>query len=157
MHSRWYPAALSMSIVACGASVDDGKPSATGGSPQFHYGPNAILGGATGIDSGQPLATGGVTPTVKYGVITQNTGGNGATGATSGAGGSSNIAPNSGGTTIDSGVPSTGGYRPIPMYMANLRLPPKDCAAGPDNYYARAFEPRGTLSPVIDRDPTNVT
>ncbi len=162
MHARWYPAALSMSVLACGASVDDGKPSATGGFPQYFYGPSTISGGATGIDSGQPLATGGQRPMVEYGPAFPNTGGTGATGPSSGAGGSTSTEPKAtgGGTTIDSGIPSTGGFYPIPMYMANLRLPPKDCTEESKKYYARAFEPRipaQDRSPIGNRGPTGTT
>ncbi len=132
MSTRWYPAALSLTIIACGGDVDDGGPSATGGAPQFHYGPNVYVGGATGVDTGKPLATGGRTPAPYYGIMPQNTGGAGAGGdMTSG-----------GGTTIDAGTPSTGGYQPIPIYMANLRLPPKDCTDESRKYFARPFEAR---------------
>jgi hypothetical protein len=143
MDTRWYPAALSLSIVACGGDVDGGNPSATGGAPQFFYGPSVYVGGATGVDTGKPLATGGRTPAPLYGIMPQYTGGAGAGGSKAGMGGNVTTVPmTSGGTTIDAGTPSTGGYRPLPMYMANMRLPPSDCGDGSRKYFARAFKPR---------------
>jgi hypothetical protein len=133
MSTQWYPVALSLTIVACGGDVDGGNPSATGGAPQFYYGPSVIVGGATGIDTGKPLATGGRMPVPYYGIMPQNTGG------AAGVGGDTTT---SGGTTIDAGTPTTGGYRPIPMYMANMRLPPRDCTDGSRKYFALPFESR---------------
>ena len=148
MDKRWYPLALSISVAGCGGNVDDGRPSATGGAPQYHYGPAFILGGTTSIDAGKPMGTGGMTPVPYYGVpyygVMLSTGGAASSGSDAGVGSSVNTHPSSSGgsTPIDAGSPSTGGYHPIPIYMANLRLPPQDDKVrSAKDYFARAFEP----------------
>ena len=136
MNKRWYPLALSMSVVGCGGSVDNGQPAATGGAPQYHYGPAFI-------DAGKPLETGGMT-TIYYGVA-QYTGGASAGGSDTGVATSTQANPmtTGGSTSIDAGTPATGGYPAIPMYMANLRLPSQDDdSRQAKKYFALPFEPR---------------
>jgi hypothetical protein len=143
MDKRWYPLAFSISVAGCGGNVDDGRPFATGGAPQYHYGPAFISGGTTSIDAGKPMGTGGMTPVPYYGVML-STGGAASSGSDAGVGSSVNTHPSSSGgsTPIDAGSPSTGGYHPIPIYMANLRLPPQDDKArSAKEYFARVFEP----------------
>ena len=145
MNKHWYPLALSMSVIGCGGSVDDGRPAATGGAPQYYYGPALISGGATSIDTGKPTQTGGMTPIPPYGVMPQPTGGAAAGGSGGNAGNGTNVNPptSGGSTTIDAGTPATGGYRPLPVYMANLRLPAQDDGARhTDKYFPLPFEPR---------------
>ena len=140
MNKRWYPVAFSMTIIGCGGDVDDGKPAATGGMPNYYYGPAIILGGATSVDAGKPTETGGATPIPPYGVVPTTTGGR-ATGT-----GGATSPPTGGSSPIDAGTPATGGYHPVPLYLVNLRLPPKDATGA--RYYAHAFDPRP------QRDPT---
>ena len=143
MDKRWYTLALSMSVAGCGGNVDDGRPSATGGAPQYYYGPASISGGTTSIDAGKPMGTGGMRSVPYYGVIL-STGGAAAGGSDAGEGSrvNTNLPSSGGSTSIDAGSPSTGGYHPIPVYLANLRLPPQDDRVrAAKEYFARAFEP----------------
>jgi hypothetical protein len=114
MDKRWYPVALSAAIVGCGGDVDNGSPTATGGQPNYHYGP-ALSGGATSINSGVPNATGGY-PVSYYGVIFI-TGGTAQTGGTSATAGAS--------SSIDGGAPAaTGGRTQIPVPYGIYPAPP---------------------------------
>jgi hypothetical protein len=124
MDKRWYQVALSAAIVGCSSNVDNGSPGATGGQPNYHYGP-ALNGGApekgggTSINTGVPMATGGY-PAAFYGIIF-------ITGGTAQTGGASVKAGTS--SSIDGGTPAaTGGMTPIAppygIYPAPSSIPP---------------------------------
>ena len=71
MDNLWYPVAVSALIVGCGADVDSGSPTATGGLFQGFYGPLPVettrgssntSGGTTSL--GGTTAVGGATSTI---------------------------------------------------------------------------------------------
>jgi hypothetical protein len=118
--------ALSMTVVACGGDVDDGKPAATGGAPNSHYGPALVTGGATGAPGTSGIGGGYYGPKGFGGASSETSVPTG-----TGTGGSS---------PIDAGAPATGGFYPIPIYAANLRLPASSGDPQTDQS-AIAFEP----------------
>lgn len=86
---KWYPAAVTLLVIGCGGSTDNGN-----------YAPGSGTGGTTPIDSGTPSNTGG-SPVYFYGIRP--------TGGDAGTGGSSTT-PTGGTSSVDSGTPtSTGG------------------------------------------------
>jgi len=105
MDNRWYPVAISVVILGCGADVDGGAPAATGGAPNNYYGP--LLGGATSINTGAPNTTGGYPPSF-YGMRLPTGGAASNGGATTDVGGRN---------SIDAGTPAaTGGRQIVPVY-----------------------------------------
>ena len=140
MNKRWYPVAFSMTIIGCGGDVDDGKPAATGGAPNYYYGARYHIGRhhQRGRRQANGDWRGNAHSTLWYRADDY--------GRTRHGHRRCQFTPTGGSSPIDAAHASDRRLSSIPLYLANLRLPPKDATG--ERYYAHAFDPRP------QRDPT---